>query len=135
MEQFNKGSQMMQSFMQSSLFILYKIEKRKSPTIKPTPAMRPRILTIECSIETWIVRIGLMGTANRTDHFKLLPGLFPRQRRSFSFGPNHRTLHRARQTNSGLLNCDVLYLSLLHNIGSSDATTSSRCTCLKTCSS
>ena len=82
MEQFKKRCQMMQSFMRSSLFLLCKIENRSSPTITPTPAMRPRSPTIKCSAETWIVRIGLKRTADRTDDFKIFPSHLPRQCRS-----------------------------------------------------
>ena len=114
--------------MQSSSFLHCKIESRRSPTITPTPAMRPGSLKNECSTETWIVHIGLTRTGDRTDHFKILPR-HSRQRTNFLFAPDQRTLHRAPQTSSGLRNNNVLYLSLLHNRRNSDNTTTSRNTC------
>ena len=128
-EQFNKGSQMMQRLIWLNSLLLSKCGNRRCPTITPSPATMPRSLRTECSAETWIVHIGLTGTGDRTAYFKMLPKHCPRRRRSFSLAPKHRTLHRVRRTSGGCRNSNVFHLSLLHNIRNADATTSSIITC------
>ena len=129
MKQLNKGNQILRISIWLNLFLLWKNENRRCPTITPTHATRPRSLTIECSTETWIVHIGDTGTVDRTAYLKMLPRDSFRRRRSVSLAPSHLTLHGVQWTSSGLRNSNVFYVALLNKIQNLDATTSSRCTC------